>query len=162
MCLTQVSCGLTLKHHTRLGRPARDKHYYYYNIVVKNAVAPDDSNKRSSKYSHSFFQILVSLDTISDWPWWVSWQHIYSQSLPTKKPQATVPTSLKASHTLQYSFVSSTFKGTGAWGKSWSRQIYVYDLNLLSQQLVQCIFYRMTLDQFFPQHYYYESYWEHL
>jgi hypothetical protein len=34
--------------------------------VVENAVAPDDSNKRSSKYSRSLFQILVSLDTISD------------------------------------------------------------------------------------------------
>ncbi len=31
------------------------------------------------------FQILVLLDTISDWPRWVSWQHFYSQGLPTKK-----------------------------------------------------------------------------
>ncbi len=59
--------------------------------------------KDPRKYSHSLFQILVSLDTISDWPWWVSWQHFYSRSLPTKKLQATVPTPLKASHTLQYS-----------------------------------------------------------
>ncbi len=61
--------------------------------------------KDPRKYSHSLFQILVSLDTISDWPWWVSWQHFYSWSLPTKKLQATVPTSLKASHTLQYSCI---------------------------------------------------------
>jgi len=79
--------------------------------VVENAEAPDDSNKRSSKvFSFFISQILVSLDTISDWPLWVSWQHFYSWSLPTKKLLATVPTSLKTRHTLQYSFVSSTFK----------------------------------------------------
>ncbi len=73
-------------------------------IVVENAVAPDGSNKRSSRYSRSLFQILVSLDTISDWPRWVSWQHFYSWGLPTKKLQETVLTSLKASHTFTIFF----------------------------------------------------------
>jgi hypothetical protein len=75
-----------------------------------------------------YFQILVTLDTISDWPRWVSWQHFYRWGLPTKKLQATVLTSLKASHTFTiFFFVLSSFKRTGAWGKSWSHQIYVYD-----------------------------------
>ena len=95
------------------------------------------------KFSHSLFQILVSLDTISDWPWWVSWQHFYSRSLPTEKLQATVPTSLKASHTLQYSFPTSTFKRTGVWGKSWSHQIYLTTKHF-RRILVQ------TFNQFFP------------
>jgi len=50
------------------------------------------------------FQILVLLGTISDWPWLASWQRFYSRSLPTEKLQATVPTSLKASHTFTIFF----------------------------------------------------------
>ncbi len=100
------------------------------------------------------FQIVV-LDTISDRPWWVSWQHFYSQNLPTKKLQATLPNSLPWRHAtptniIHNSFVTLTFKRTGAWGKSWSHQIYVYDLNLLPELLVWHLSSRMTLDQFFP------------
>jgi hypothetical protein len=51
-------------------------------------------NKRFSQNYSRFFQILVMLVTISDWPWWVSWKHFYSQSLPTKKLQATLPSRL--------------------------------------------------------------------
>ncbi len=61
------------------------------NAVVGSSVAP---NKESSWKYLVLFQILVTLVTISDWPWWVSWQHFYSQSLPTKKPQATLSTML--------------------------------------------------------------------
>ncbi len=47
-----------------------------------------------------------------------------------------MPTSLSTSHTLQI-FIQSclSFKRTGAWGKSWSRQIYVFDLNLPTKHL---------------------------
>ncbi len=91
--------------------------------------------RQLSRRLSRLFQILVLLGTISDWPWWVSWQHFYSQSLPTKKLQATLPTRLPCRHTTptnitRNSFVLSTFKRTGTWGKSWSHQIYVYDLNL--------------------------------
>jgi len=57
----------------------------------------------------SIFQILVSLDTISDWPWWLSWQHFYSQSLPTKKLQATVPIRLRCRHATPYKYYSQIF-----------------------------------------------------
>ncbi len=63
--------------------------------VVGSYVAP---NKRSSQKYLILFQILVTLVTISDWPWWVSWLHFYSQSLPTKKLQATLPISLPCGH----------------------------------------------------------------
>ncbi len=78
--------------------------------VIENTLAPNDSNKRSSKVFSFLFQILVLLDTISDWPWWVSWQHFYSRSLPTENPLATVSTSLKASRTLKYSFLCQPSK----------------------------------------------------
>ncbi len=97
-------------------------------------------NKDDSRQKYLvLFQILVSLVTISDWPWWASWQHFYSQGLPTKKLQATVPTSLSTSHTLQL-FIHSclSFKRTGAWGKSWSHQIYVSDLNLPTKHSTKC------------------------
>ncbi len=63
--------------------------------VVGSSVSP---NKESSQKYLVLFQILVTLVTISDWPWWVSWQHFYSQSLPTKKLQATLPISLPCGH----------------------------------------------------------------
>ncbi len=123
------------------------------NSVVGSFLAP---NERFSRKDSHLFQILVTLVTISNWPWWVSWQHFYSQSLPTKKLQATLPFRLPwrqatPQNIICNSFVSLTFKRTGARGKSWSRQIYVYDLNLLPQLLAQHEFYRVTLDQFFPQ-----------
>ena len=48
----------------------------------------------------TLFQILVTWVIISDWPRRDSWQHFYTRGLPTKKLQATVPTSLSTSHTL--------------------------------------------------------------
>ncbi len=56
--------------------------------------------RRLSTEVSLLFQILVSLVTISDWPRRDSWQHFYTRGLPTKKLQATVPTSLSTSHTL--------------------------------------------------------------
>jgi hypothetical protein len=56
----------------------------------------------------ALFQILVTWVIISDWPRQDSWQHFYSRGLPTKELQATVPTPLSTSHTLQI-FIQSCF-----------------------------------------------------
>ncbi len=102
------------------------------------------------------FQILVLLDTISDWPWWVSWQHIYSQSLPSRNTGNTAWDFLVGmphlTNIICKSFAVLTFKRTGAWGKSWSRQIYVFDLNLPLQGPTRHAFARWTLNQLFPQY----------
>jgi hypothetical protein len=45
----------------------------------------------------------------------------------------------------------STLKRTGAWGKSWSHQIYVYNLNPLPSHSIWCAFACQALNQFFPQ-----------
>ena len=61
-----------------------------------------NSSKKKVVWRKGFalFQILVTWVIISDWPWWGSWQRFYIRGLPTKKLQATVPTSLSTSHTL--------------------------------------------------------------
>jgi hypothetical protein len=52
---------------------------------------------------------------------------------------------------IRNSFVASTFKRTGAWGKS---QIYVYDLKSAAMTFNLPSFYGVTLDQFFPHNQY--------
>jgi hypothetical protein len=42
--------------------------------------------KTTSERFSCLFQILVVLDTISDWPWWVSGQHFHSWGMPTRVP----------------------------------------------------------------------------
>jgi hypothetical protein len=100
--------------------------------VVGKPFAPNDDD---SKGSLILFQILVLLDTISDWPRRVSWQHFYTQSLPTSNTGNTACLPCRHATPYKYSFtilfVASTFKRTGAWGKSQSRQIFVFDLNLM-------------------------------
>ena len=92
--------------------------------VVRNPFGPwlnSSKNKTAWRKRFTLFQILVTWVIISDWPRRDSWQHFYTRGLPTKKLQATMPTSLSTSHTLQI-FIQSclSFKRTGAWGKSWS------------------------------------------
>ncbi len=127
-----------------------------YNLIIVVGKAFAQMKTTLVKFS-SIFQILVLIDTISAWPWWVSWQHFYSQSLPTKKLQASLPIRLPCrratpTNIIRNSFVASTFKRTGAWGKSWSHQIYVYDLNLPLQLITWRTFYWVMLDQFFPHY----------
>ncbi len=65
-------------------------------------MSPDSTPARTKSCEERFtlFQILVMWVIISDWPRRDSWQHFYTRGLPTKKLQATVPTSLSTSHTL--------------------------------------------------------------
>jgi hypothetical protein len=65
--------------------------------------------RQFSRRFFCLFQILVLLDTISDWPWCVSWQHFYSQSLPTKKLQATLPISLPWRHATPTNIIHNSF-----------------------------------------------------
>ena len=48
-----------------------------------------------------------------------------------------------------------TFKRTGAWGKSWSHQIYVFDSNLSTKHSTKTV--DQTLDQFFPHYNYWSN-----
>ncbi len=112
-----------------------------YPIVVGKLFTPNEDD--SQKVLSFLFKILVLLDTISDWPWWVSWQHFYTQSLPTRNTGNTAW--LPCRHATPYKYysqilVASTFKRTGAWGKSQSRQIYVFDLNLVPQHPTRRVF----------------------
>jgi hypothetical protein len=52
--------------------------------VITVVESPVTHIKLLSEWHWHLFQRLVRLDTISDWPWWVSWQHFYSQSMPTR------------------------------------------------------------------------------
>jgi hypothetical protein len=67
--------------------PTQFAHFTHYVIyVVEKPFTPNDND---SKRFSRLFQILVWLDTISDWPWRVSWQYFYAQSLPTSNTDNT-------------------------------------------------------------------------
>ncbi len=102
--------------------------------VVRNpfgALTQLQQEQSHVKKGLALFQILVTWVIISDWPRLASWQHFYIRGLPTKKLQATVPTSLSTSHTLQI-FIQSclSFKRTGACGKSWSHYLSIRRPNI--------------------------------
>ncbi len=59
------------------------------------------------KYVPVVENILVLLDTISDWPRRVSWQHVYTQSLPTSNTGNTA--CLPCRHATPYKYYSQFF-----------------------------------------------------
>ncbi len=120
------------------------KHHIGISFFIKstycrrNSLCPNKDD--SQKGSLILFQILVVLDTISDWPWWVSWQHFYSQGLPTKKLQATLPSAFLVIMPHLYSFTILLFH--------WPSKEQVHEERVESSDL--CLWLKSAASSFNP------------
>ncbi len=85
-------------------------------MVEKLFARNDDNSKRFSR----LFQILVLLDTISDWPRRVSWQPFCTQSLPTSNTGNTA--CLPCRHATPYKYFSQFFGCVDLQKNKWMRK----------------------------------------